>query len=272
MKKEDVTKEQITHLLLVILGAASEGIDEVNFDEKLKKKMKFQHKTDVKRYRACIDLIEDTDHALKNAFRFQLGDMGNKKIDFGERYLRLYGILNATYLQIGAYKELSKLINYPTSDRLGELFHVLDIYRLRNIAASHTIDYLFDKEMKKTKTFQRKTTSFRIVQMKLDRIGKNIMAIDENGVSFEFCLLDCLTDYEKVARNLLYKMVDHAIANLVSNKKYKVELKSNLDDLFSKLPDYKKFDKNSRILQRRDRQFKKVVDKTTAYINDTNSS
>jgi len=127
---EIVHKEQLTHLLLILLQVAGNDAEySKDFEEAYRKRLKFQKQTDWKRYRASVDVIDDTEQAILSAFKYQLGDLKNNNQDYGETYLRLYGILNAVYLQMNAFKVIANLLNYPKREQVMKTFESLDIYR-----------------------------------------------------------------------------------------------------------------------------------------------
>ena len=244
-KKEIVYKERVTSLLLLLLEIAGKDTKNAeDFDEAYKKRLRFQKQSDWKRFRACIDLLDDTEYAIINCFEYQLGELKNIKNDLGEIYLRLYGILNAVYLQMNAYSTLSNLLNYPHRKLIQKEFENLDIYKLRGIAGAHTTDYLYDKETMEEKRPKNRKTSFRIVQMYLEKTGSKIVALDENEILFEFNLLEILIQYENIARKLLVGLIEHSIETIVFEKENKNEMKNRLYALLPLLLDYKTLNKN----------------------------
>ena len=167
-------------------------------------------------------------------------DLGNKNKDFNGIYLRLYGILNAVYLQMSAFEELACLLNYSSRDNITDLFKQLDIYKLRNIAGAHTLDYKYDPTILENE----QKTSFRIYQCYLEETGNNISALSQHGKILEYNLLDILNEYEEKARALLILITKHAIKNLVNDKNHRVELTKQLDEKVKNLIDYLQIDKN----------------------------
>lgn len=257
-KKEVVYKDQITHLLLLLLEIAGTDVqNSKNFEDDYKKRLKFQEQTDWKRFRASIDLLDDTEEAIISAFKYQLGDLSRKYKDSGELYLRLYGILNAVYLQMGAYEEIALLIHFSNRNSIKELFQKLDIYKLRGIAGAHTIDYWHDEETIKSQPNINKKTSFRIVQFYLEETGKSITVLDENNIQFEFNLLEILIEYEKIATDLLVKLIHFSVENLVHKKDDKIDLKSRLYKLLPNLIIYSTLNKNEAYLKRVEKRNKK---------------
>jgi hypothetical protein len=61
---------------------------------------------------ASRNIIEDASLAILHFQRFGLGG-ATKYDDLGERYLRLYGLLSATYMQQEAILKILKIMNVP---------------------------------------------------------------------------------------------------------------------------------------------------------------
>lgn len=228
-KKDNIVyKEQLTHFLLSILGIAASDVENSNdFDIAYQKRLKFQKTTDWKKYRACVDLIDDTEYAIHSGFQYQLGSLSKKKKDFGEKYIRLYGILNAVYLQMNAIIGLANLINFPKREEIKPHFENLDIYKLRGMTASHTSDYMYDKKTLEQLPKIHQTTSFRIAQMYLEETGSKIVVLDENNIEFDFNLLKVLTEYEKIATDYIIRLIKHSVAKLIYSKEIRTEILSN---------------------------------------------
>ncbi len=259
---EIIYKEQLTDFLLLILRIAENEIRYSNdFEKEFQKRLKFQKKTDWKRFRASVDLLDDTEYAIISAFMYQLGDLENKNNDFGETNIRLYGILNAVYLQMSAFEEIAVLLHYSSRKEIRQIFNDLDIYKLRGIAGAHTVDYEYSKTERKENSEINKTTSFRIVQMQLEKTGKKITVIDENDIWSEFNLIKILSEYEKIATELLIKLIRFSIKRLIKTNEEKIEIENNLNELVPKLIDYKTLDKNKDYWKRHYKKFEKDIDK-----------
>jgi hypothetical protein len=92
-----------------------------------------------------MDIVEDACTAIDSFLKFGLNGP-TKYDDVGKKYLRLYGILNATYIQQEALLKLYQLMNVPPSLKKGkELVDSLLIRSLRHKLCSHSINY-HDKE------------------------------------------------------------------------------------------------------------------------------
>lgn len=100
----------------------------------------FRSTSDWGRFCACMDLVEDTVLALQNFYRFQL-EGPTRYEERGETYLRLYGVLNAVYLQQSA---IEQLVSICLPQRIGDVRQDLKNHRsreLRNILGAHLVDY-----------------------------------------------------------------------------------------------------------------------------------
>ena len=92
-----------------------------------------------------MDIVGDACTAINHFLKFGLN--GPTKYDeTGEKYLRLYGILSATYIQQQALLKLHQLMNVPPSvKKARELVNSLLIRSLRHKLCAHSVDYLDKK-------------------------------------------------------------------------------------------------------------------------------
>ena len=89
----------------------------------------------------AMDIIGDTCLAIDNFLRFGL-DGPTRYDEDGERYLRLYGILSATYIQQEAVLKLYQLVNVPPTLKKGrDMIQQLEIHHLRHKLCSHSLNY-----------------------------------------------------------------------------------------------------------------------------------
>ena len=79
--------------------------------------------------------------AIRNFLKFGL-DGPTRYEDIGERYLRLYGVLNATYIQQEAILNLYKLMNVPKWNNSKKDISLLKIREVRHKVGAHSNDYL----------------------------------------------------------------------------------------------------------------------------------
>ena len=166
------TIEIYAEILLGILRYTDVGTyqDETQYKIKLTKKLKFEKITDFELFRACIDLLEDTQFAIKEIYEFGLETKSNSH---GEKYLRLYGALNATYLQLGAILDLIRLFNIPNQKEIKSRLKSLKIIEIRNKIGSHTTNYSIPNT-------ERETNFFKIAQTSIHGMGKNLLIVGKN--------------------------------------------------------------------------------------------
>ena len=88
-----------------------------------------------------MDIVDDASLALESFLKFGL-DGPARYNDVGEKYLRLYGILNASYIQQQAIITLYKLNNVPDPREAFEKIKALKIREIRHKIASHPCDYV----------------------------------------------------------------------------------------------------------------------------------
>ncbi len=232
---EPTYKEDLAGILLTLLEIAGiENRGSANFERDYQKYLKFQQEIDWKRYRASLDLLVDADYAIQEAFKHQLGKKDDSSI--GEHYLRLYGALNAVYLQMSAYETIAKLVNFPQRNTVESNFKGLGIYKLRNLAAAHTLDYEYDDVIK--------SKTFRLMQADLSYSGNRITMISENGDRYHYNFMELLAEYDLLTTQLLIDLVNHVIEKLVFKKEYRLELRGRLQDRLGTLINYSTLNRN----------------------------
>ena len=87
-----------------------------------------------------LDVIGDTTLAIKNFLEYGLEGVTDGNDD-GEKYLRLYGVLNATYLQQEAIRVLCSKIDLQKTEHVQEKINNLKIRDIRIKIGAHSSDY-----------------------------------------------------------------------------------------------------------------------------------
>lgn len=87
-----------------------------------------------------LDVIGDTKLAIENFLDYGLEGLTDGNDD-GEKYLRLYGVLNAAYLQQEAMQVLNTKIYLQKSSNVKQKIEKLKIRGIRNKIGSHSSDY-----------------------------------------------------------------------------------------------------------------------------------
>ena len=103
-------------------------------------KFKLNAKNDWNEIIASEDILEDSNEALKSFLKFGLSGP-TKYNDLGEKYLRLYGVLNAVYQQQQAMLHIFKLFNCPDLKYIKQEFNNLSITQARHKLGAHSINY-----------------------------------------------------------------------------------------------------------------------------------
>lgn len=248
--QKSTTKEMCSKLLLSCINWACSNVN--GFDDeietKIKRKLKFQSEFDIIRFRSCIDLIEDTEKAVIHYSYFGLekfkAEIGK---DFGEIYLKLYGILNAVYLQINSIIEVYEICKIQQKNEIISQFKSHKIFELRNIMGSHTVNYE-DKSDYMPPKFNR--NSFRITQMQLNSKGTELHAIDSFGNVREFNLYELVMSYNELSEKILYNGCDDYLNRIFANSlTKKEEFLSNYELTNFKNYNYKRLYKNDKLMK-----------------------
>ncbi|WP_413533715.1 hypothetical protein [Empedobacter brevis] len=179
--------EIYTQILLGILRytPVKNIYEEEQYRKELTKKLKFEKLTDPDLLRACIDLVEDSQYAIENVYK---NGLYKKEEDLGEMYLRLYGVLNASYLQLGAILDLNRLFNVPNQKAKKEKLKSLKLIEIRNKLASHTTNYNIPNS--------NEIDFYKLAQSTLSKWGGNILIVGKDH-SEEVDIIEILKDFTK---------------------------------------------------------------------------
>lgn len=207
MKKDFIhlsTKRKCGLLLLSCLDWAChpKNHSENDIEELIRKRMKFQYVFDPVRLRSCIDLIMDTEDAICYFSKFGLQKFSNDgSNESGELYLKFYGVLNAVFQQINCIVEIFEVCKIRTKLDTLKRLKELNIYELRNIAGSHTVNYE-EKAEYIPENFNK--NYFRITSIQLTSKGTNIHAVDGFQNLREYNLYELIMDYNIISEEILY--------------------------------------------------------------------
>ncbi|WP_299104087.1 hypothetical protein [uncultured Tenacibaculum sp.] len=164
--------------------------------KQLTKKLKFQNLYDFDLFRACIDQMEDAQYAI-NEFAENGLYISEKRQ--GEMYLRLYGVLNACYLQVGVITDLIRLFNFQNQKEIREELKKLNAIELRNKIASHTTSYIDENN-----NFHY----YKVAQSSLDKKANGILIVRKNEEADYINLLDYISEFTKTMELYLGQIID----------------------------------------------------------------
>ncbi len=188
------------------------------FNEKIKELFKFDNSDSWSFLTASLDVIGDSQFAI---ICFINGKIGNgKTFNTGERYLRLYGVLSAVYINFRAISTIAELVKTKDSS-LEMAFKNLDISFLRNSISAHPVNFEIDKS----------TTNYKVARYSIEDTDK-IVIIDSMNNSKEYDILSALMDYQEFAERTLEKIIKKLIRNRYSSSIEKeTELLEELDKI-----------------------------------------
>lgn len=89
---------------------------------------------------SSMDIVNDSLLGIENFIRFGM-DGPTRYDDLGEKYIRLYGALNATYIQQQAILNLHRISNTPDLTLAERKVNALSIRDARHKLGAHSVDY-----------------------------------------------------------------------------------------------------------------------------------
>lgn len=174
------------------------------FKESVTKYLKFSNPKDWNSLCSLLDLLDDTELAKENFQKFGISGP-TKYDDAGEKYLRLYGILNTIYLQQSAIVEFLILVNHKEINIYKKKLKELKLIELRNIAGSHTVNFL-EKGVKNPYHIQRSS---------LD--GNSITTLDSNNKFSDYNLNNLIIEYNQIASEIIFIATEKFVRTVFKN-------------------------------------------------------
>ncbi len=179
-------------------------INDKPFRETVIKRLKFSDIKDWNVLCSLMDVLGDTELAKENFIKYDL--TGPTKIsDYGEQYLRLYGILNAVYLQKSALISFIELVKLTGKKDIIKKIDGLKILELRHIAGAHTIDFL-EEGVKNPHQLQRAMLTH-----------SQIKTSDSKGTFKDFNLKELLAEYNGFAETIIIQATEKFINTVLKN-------------------------------------------------------
>lgn len=153
-------------------------------------------------------VFEDTELA-KNDFN-EFGLQGAcRHSNTGEKYLRLYGILNSFYQQFLALRNLMELFKLEPRVKYIETLQESDCIKLRNKIAAHSTNYSRDRNNKQFDVYE-------IFRPELER--ENIRLL-KNQEDFEtYNLKTAMSDFDKEAQVVLSSIIKKFLKKKFNNQ------------------------------------------------------
>jgi hypothetical protein len=171
---------------------------------------------------SAMYIVGDASTAIENFLRFGL-DGPTKYNDTGERYLRLYGVLNATFIQQQAILKLYQLMNVPDLKNTKKRIYELRIRELRNKVGAHGVDY--------SSTDSGKLESFVPVRVSLEQFNCEYMNNETLAVQ-TVDLKEFVEEHSKLMLELLATIYEKTVKTAYKENEKKLRKhKEKLNDL-----------------------------------------
>lgn len=170
----------------------------------------------------AMDVVGDSLLAIDNFLRFDL-DGPTRHNDTGEKYLRLYGLLSAVYIQQEAVLKLYSLMNCQSPKNIKAEFNQLEIRTLRHQLASHSVDF--------TSARNEKPQAF--VPVRVDLGGFSCTVTENRGDKTRTVKLDeALIDHCTSIISVLDRIYEKSITTFYKGQDKKIAKFNNvLEDL-----------------------------------------
>ncbi len=173
-------------------------------------------------------IFEDTELIKKDFKEFELQGPCRHK-NTGEKYLRLYGILNSMYQQFLATKNLMELFKLPHKKPYIKQLQKSSCIELRNKIASHSSNYLNNKNSK----------IFNVYEISREGLENGKIRLIKNQADWEYYdLVSSINDFNNTIQEVMSKIIRKFIEKKFNNQgKYyedfqKIEQERNISSIF----------------------------------------
>ncbi|WP_029035848.1 hypothetical protein [Salinimicrobium xinjiangense] len=183
----------------------------LSFRDKAKKRFKFSEEKNWEFLTTSLDTIGDSQFAIVDFLNFGL--VNGKSFNTGERYLRLYGVLSANYIQQQSIKELANIFKIDKYQEMDIYFRNSRATRLRHYLSAHPVNYSDNK----TKY------SFKVDRGSLEEQGLIVIRNTELGTE-EFNLFEIIRAEQLIAENYI-KLIGMKIVKTLFKTSETVESK-----------------------------------------------
>jgi len=229
MQIVDYEKTRVRLLEVFIRDIANSVVQRIDFDKLDQKNQTFLSKT---RERFCfdddngwkflvsaLDCVGDSEFAITNFINTKIDN--GRSFNTDERYLRLYGILSAVYIQRQSILKLCELFKMDNLKLIKKDFDKLNITFLRHCISAHPMNYDTSSEV----------VSYRVVRASMEPSG-DLQIIDNSNSTKTYNIYDCISQYRIKAELILSALCEKVITNTYNSAPEKQEqLKSKLSKI-----------------------------------------
>jgi len=164
-------------------------------------------------------LLEDTELALIEFNSHQLQGPTRQMNNLGEKYLRLYGTLNAINLQMSALIGLFEIFKLPGKKEIKAKAKSLQAIELRHKIGAHSLDYVHASEVR----------NYRISRHSVDDNTLELIVLNKEGHE-RIHLSEALDEFQKFFHIEFYKACTSIIEKIIpGNATIKAELSRSMD-------------------------------------------
>lgn len=218
-KIEGFMRDTINHITFKIDFDKLEE-QQMMFVDKVKNRFLFDNSNSWMSLCASLDTLGDSQLAIVSFLNSKIGN--GKTFNTGERYLRIYGVLNAIYIHNQSIVNLATIIKLNDPSKLSKYFKKMDISFLRNSIAAHPVN--FDNNGTKV--------NYRIVRMSIDNDTGNLEIVNRNNSFRTYNIYEAIDEYLESAEFNLRKIALKLITNAYKSAPEKQSLlKKKLKEL-----------------------------------------
>jgi len=214
---------------------ATIGFEGDDYEKVIRGKLGFENADDLFKFRSAIDLCEDTDSAMSNYFRYRLHSRDDDA--YSEKYLRLYGVLNAVFLQRSAIYSIAEMTKFPFVKAIKNVFNSHKVIQIRNISAAHTLNHSVRKNSEHS-GYEKYTEHYKLTFGDL-RPDASSITIVGGSTGVEMINLHALIlDFTRLADGYCGEIALHFLDKVYENDVDIFEVKEEIRAELGKVFDY----------------------------------
>ncbi len=199
----------------IIVKKSTKDFGEEGFNQMIQKQLRIDDKS-IEVVLSSMDIIGDTQESIKNFCMFGL------KNDTGEKYIRLYGILNSIYLHSQAVIALARFFKVNDIDKLALELSEYKILHIRHKLGAHSVNY---------KDEDGTISCYTPIRMAME--AESLTFYNMNPQSNEYEIVNL---YQEIDRYLLHsREIIKLTAQSVSSIVYGRDAKDKLQSLHQKI-------------------------------------
>lgn len=155
-------------------------------------------------------VIDDTELAKISFKQFELQGP-SRHSDIGERYLRLYGLLNAVYQQKLAIDNLLEIHKIPDKKKLSKQLSESNIIELRNKIGAHSTNFKTERADSEH--------NFDVYEISRPKLDRDVISLLRNQNEFEsFELIKDIDVFDKIIESNLSLILTKIIKKIYKNQ------------------------------------------------------